>query len=94
MTVVFEDGALRGNQTLPIANSRAKEAIEKKITNIPFDRRFAYYLMASKGICVVPLSGFNSNYQGFRITLLESDKKKLKERFETIADAIAEYLKS
>jgi len=43
---------------------------------------------------VVPLSGFNSSYQGFRITLLESDKKKLKERFETIAQAIEEYLKS
>jgi alanine-synthesizing transaminase len=94
MTVVFEDGVLHGKQTLPIQNSRAKEAIEKKMTNIPFDRRFAYYLMASRGICVVPLSGFNSSYQGFRITLLESDKKKLKERFETIAQAIKEYLKS
>ncbi len=94
MTIVFEDGVLRGNQSLAIANSRAKESIEKKMTNIPFDRRFAYYLMASKGICVVPLSGFNSSYQGFRITLLESDKKKLKERFETVAQAIEEYLKS
>lgn len=94
MTVVFEDGTLRGNQTLSIANSRAKEAIEKKMTNIPFDRRFAYYLMASRGICVVPLSGFNSNYQGFRTTLLESDKKKLQSRFEIIAEAIKEYLAS
>lgn len=94
MTVVFEDGVLHGNQTLPIANTRAKESIEKKMGDIPLDRRFAYYLMASRGICVVPLSGFNSSYHGFRITLLESDKKKLQERFETIAQAITEYLKS
>lgn len=94
MTVVFEDGALRGNQTLSISNDRVKTAIEKKMGNIPFDRRFAYYLMASRGICVVPLSGFNSNYQGFRVTLLEADEKKLKERFETVARAIEEYLKS
>lgn len=94
MTVVFEDGVLHGNQKLSIQNNRAKEAIEKRMTNIPFDRRFAYYLMASRGICVVPLSGFNSSYQGFRITLLESDKKKLKERFEVIAGAIKEYLVS
>ncbi|MBI5816962.1 MAG: pyridoxal phosphate-dependent aminotransferase [Candidatus Yonathbacteria bacterium] len=94
MTVVFEDGVLRGNQTLSIQNARAKESIEKKMGNIPFDRRFAYYLMASRGICVVPLSGFNSSYQGFRITLLESDKKKLQSRFETIAQAMKEYLAS
>lgn len=94
MTVVFEDGVLSENQTLAITNSRAKESIEKKMANIPLDRRFAYYLMASRGICVVPLSGFNSSYQGFRITLLESDKEKLKVRFETIAGAIKEYLLS
>lgn len=92
MTVVFEDGVLRGDQTLPIANARAKESIEKKMEKIPLDRRFAYYLMASRGICVVPLSGFNSNYQGFRITLLGPNKDKLRERFEAIADAIKEYL--
>lgn len=94
MTVVFEDGVLSENQTLAITNNRAKESIEKKMDNIPLDRRFAYYLMASRGICVVPLSGFNSSYQGFRITLLESDKEKLRARFETIAGAIKEYLLS
>src|SRR3989344_1806849 len=104
MTVVFstrggpasggEDGAPRDDPKLFLENNEEKKFIESKLQNIPLDRRFAYYLMASSGICVVPLSGFNSNYQGFRITLLESDKKKLKERFETIADAIAEYLKS
>lgn len=94
MTIVFEDGVLSESQTLVIANSHVKESVEKKMVNIPLDRRFVYYLMASRGICVVPLSGFNSNYQGFRITLLESDKEKLKDRFETIAEAIREYLLS
>lgn len=94
MTVVFEDGVLRGNQTLPIENKQAKDFIEKYLTNIPLDRRFVYYLMASAGICVVPLSGFNSNLHGFRITLLEPDEKKLSERFEIVAQAIAKYIKS
>ncbi len=94
MTVVFEDGVLSEKQTLTIANSRAKESIEKKMVNIPLDRRFVYYLMASRGICVVPLSGFNSGYQGFRITLLEPDRAKLKDRFEIVAGSIKEYLLS
>ncbi len=94
MSVVFEDNALNDCQKLKIENNRAREFVEKIAKDVPPDKRFAYYLMASAGICVVPLSGFNSDLYGFRITLLEPDEKKFKFIFETAADKINEYLSS
>ena len=47
-----------------------------------------FYLLATHGICVVPLSGFNSARCGFRFTLLEQDE----ERFETFIGLMKEAL--
>ena len=58
------------------------------------NKRFVYYLLATTGICVVPLTGFNCSLEGFRITLLESDDRKFDEIFHTVRDKISEYLKS
>ena len=41
------------------------------------DKRFVYYLLGAKGICVVPISSFCSELQGFRVTLLEEDEEVL-----------------
>lgn len=92
LSVVFEDGALRENQTLPVENKEAKAFIENAVHDVPLDKRFVYYLLASKGVCVVPLSGFNSDLRGFRITLLEPDEKKFTATIRDIAGAIKEYL--
>ncbi|OGM91343.1 aminotransferase [Candidatus Wolfebacteria bacterium RIFCSPLOWO2_01_FULL_38_11] len=94
MSVVFEDGALKNGQKLKIENERIKEFIEKISENVAPDKRFAYYLMAATGICVVPLTGFNSDLYGFRITLLEPDEEKFKKTLETITEKIREYLRS
>ena len=94
MSVVFEDGALNGHQTLPIENAEVKKFIEQKIAGVSPDKRFAYYLMASTGICVVPLSGFNSDLHGFRVTLLEPDEDKFRQTMQTLADKIGEYVRS
>ncbi len=94
MSVVFEENALNNNQKLKIENEKARQCVEEIIKNVLPDKRFAYYLMASTGICVVPLSGFNSSLFGFRVTLLEQDEEKFKKIFETIAQKIKEYLKS
>lgn len=94
LTVTFDDAVLRGDQTLVVENERARRLIEEKLPGIPPDRRFTYYLLAGKGICVVPLSGFNSDLPGFRVTLLERDTEKLRAHFKTIAGAIIEYLNS
>jgi aspartate/methionine/tyrosine aminotransferase len=97
MTVVFEDSALNGRQTLPISDARIRETVEAKINRLggkSFDKRFAYYLMGATGVCVVPLSGFNSDLPGFRMTLLEPDEKIFDGTMKTIAGSIREYLKS
>lgn len=94
MSVVFEDGVLNEKQTLTIANEKAKNFVEEKVSGFLPDKRFVYFLMAATGICVVPLSGFNSSLSGFRITLLESDEAKFKTIFETVAEKIKEYLVS
>ena len=94
MTVVFEKGALNNKQFLKIESKDVKKFTEEIVKDVPNDKRFAYYLMASSGICVVPLSGFNCNLDGFRITLLETNKKRFKNTFQTLAEKIKEYLSS
>ena len=58
------------------------------------DKRFTYYLLATTGVCVVPLSSFHSNLLGFRVTLLEEDADLLLEIFTRIRSAIEEYCTS
>ena len=94
MTIVFDDNVLSKKQTLKITNKKLQDFIEKEVKGIDLDKRFAYYLMASSGICVVPLSGFNCDLPGFRVTLLETDEEKFKWVFETLAKKIKEYLKN
>jgi len=91
---VFEEGVLNEKQTLDIKKEEAKDFISKELDGLSPDKRFVYYLMASTGICVVPLSGFNSSLYGFRITLLEPDEAKFKDVLKTVASSIQEYLNS
>ena len=96
MAVAFEKGRLTHEQSLPIENPEVKQLVDG-LVNLPgcsLDKRFVYYLLASTGICVVPLSSFCTPEQGFRITLLERDEQELTKIFETIAAAIGAYLQS
>lgn len=90
-SVVFEDGVLNGKQTLPIENQAVREYIEKEVEGVSSDKRFVLYLMAATGVCVVPLSGFNTDLPGFRMTLLEPDEQKFKEMVLKITEAIKKY---
>ena len=94
MTVMFEEGALNGKQSLPIKDRTVKELVEKITSDVALDKRFVYYLLAATGICVVPLTGFNCSLKGFRTTLLESDDAKFEQIFRTVRDKIVEYLAS
>jgi len=94
MTIVFDDDVLNKNQKLKIRSKKLQDFIEKEVRAIDLDKRFVYYLMASSGICVVPLSGFNCDLPGFRITLLESNEKKFEWTIKTLSEKIKEYLKS
>ncbi len=94
MTVVFEDGVLTSKQSLQLSEDRM-EVIEPYLKAAMPDQRFVYYLLASTGICTVPLSsGFNSKHQGFRFTLLESDPHKYGDVLATIRDTVTAYLNS
>ena len=96
MSVLFEKGSLTHSQTLPIEIDEVRVEIERLVSQpgTSFDKRFVYYLLASTGVCVVPLSSFATELQGFRITLLERDEATFRKIFETIAESIQAYLAS
>lgn len=96
MAVAFDRDRLTDSQSLPIENPEVATLVEG-LVNLPGcspDKRFVYYLLASTGICTVPLSSFCTAEQGFRITLLERDETEFTRIFETIADSVRAYLKS
>ncbi|MFZ5798472.1 MAG: pyridoxal phosphate-dependent aminotransferase [Thermodesulfobacteriota bacterium] len=96
MSAVFLDGLLNHRQTLPIADDSVRKTVEGLVTgpDVAPDKRFVYYLLASTGVCVVPLSSFATDLQGFRITLLEKDEEEFTKIFKTIAESIKQYLRS
>ena len=94
MTVMFEEGVLNGKQSLPVKDKAVRELVERITKDVALDKRFVYYLLATTGICVVPLTGFNCNLKGFRVTLLENDDARFDQIFKTIREKIIEYLKS
>ena len=96
MSVVFEEGVLNHKQSLPIENDAVRETVDHLVTGagVQPDKRFVYHLLASTGICVVPLSSFATDLQGFRITLLEIDEAKSIGIFTTIAKSIRQYINS
>jgi len=96
MAVAFKDGLLNNRQSLPIANSEVKELVEGLINQpgVSPDKRFVYQILATTGICIVPLSSFSTQLQGFRVTLLEKDENECRRIYRTLAEKIGEYLNS
>ncbi|MDO9433466.1 MAG: pyridoxal phosphate-dependent aminotransferase [Pseudomonadota bacterium] len=93
MTAVFRAGALRPDQSLPLA-PQAQAIIGPQLGEA-LDARFVYYLLGATGICVVPLStGFNSDLEGFRFTLLEPDEQKFEVILQDMREALVAYLAS
>lgn len=95
-TIIFRAGTLKPKQTMKISDQRMKALVESWVNqdDIQLDKRFVYYLLGAKGVCVVPISSFSSDLQGFRVTLLEEDEPTLIKTFTAIRDGIVEYLKS
>jgi alanine-synthesizing transaminase len=95
-TIVFKEGVLNNQQTLKIENEKIKSLVETWVSepNVDLDKRFVYYLLGAKGVCVVPISSFCSDLKGFRVTLLEENEELLRKTFTDIRDAIREYLTS
>jgi alanine-synthesizing transaminase len=95
-TVVFEESYLNPEQFLPIEDTKVKTLLEGwlKETEMPLDKRFVYYLLASAHICVVPISSFCSDLRGFRVTLLEENEAVFRQTFLKLGQAIRFYLNS
>jgi aspartate/methionine/tyrosine aminotransferase len=93
-TIIFKKGALQAQQHLTIDDSEVRLLLESWLSaeDVPNDKRFVYYLLASRGVCVVPISSFCSELQGFRVTLLEEDETLLRKTFTLIRDALYEYI--
>jgi aspartate/methionine/tyrosine aminotransferase len=94
-TIIFRDGTLKPHQKIKIDNPKISSLVDEWVDHpIPFDKRFVYYLLGAKGVCVVPISSFCSELQGFRVTLLEEKEEVLIKTFTAIRDGIVEYLGS
>lgn len=94
MSVVFDNEILNSAQTLKIPNADARSLVEALTADptMEKDKRFVYYLLAATGICVVPLSSFNTDLQGFRMTLLEPDETEFRRILSKLEESIRNYL--
>lgn len=94
-TIIFREGTLKSNQKIDIQDPKIRALVEAWTAHeMPNDKRFVYYLLGAKGVCVVPISSFCSELQGFRVTLLEENEESLVKTFTAIRDGIVEYLGS
>lgn len=95
-TIIFDESYLDGDQYLPIGDPKVQDYLDVWLQEkvMPLDKRFVYCLLASTGICVVPISSFCSDLRGFRVTLLEEDEEVFRETFENLAFSINYYLQS
>ncbi|MCE9598276.1 MAG: pyridoxal phosphate-dependent aminotransferase [Spirochaetia bacterium] len=92
VSVVFKQ-ELSNRMRMRIDNPAVQNYIDGLCTSeIEPDRKFVYHLLASRNICVVPLTSFVCNLQGFRCTLLERDDSKFEEIYHGIRDGILEFL--
>jgi alanine-synthesizing transaminase len=96
MSMAFEEGLLNHRQSLPIANQEARALVQELTSDTAMqpDKRFVYYLLAATGICVVPLTSFNTELQGFRMTLLEPDETEFRTIIAKLEDSVRRYLAS
>jgi aspartate/methionine/tyrosine aminotransferase len=94
LTIYFPEGVLNQNMSLPIGNSEVAEYLKPLLASAKQDRRLVLYLLATCGICVVPLTSFCCDKDGFRVTLLEEDSEKFHWIFSTLRSKIQEYLGS
>ena len=91
VSVVFKEETKK-EMSLKIENSQLREYIQKLLLEEHRgDFSFVYQLLGAKNICLVPLSSFVTELQGFRCTLLERDDAKFEYIYRSIVDAIKEF---
>ncbi len=95
-TMIFKPGVLNENQKLQIDDPKVQDLLDGwfAANSMTLDKRFVYYLLAAKQVCIVPISSFASDLLGFRITLLEEDEVLITETFRRIKEGVIEYCES
>ena len=94
LSVFFDEKIFHPGQKLPISNPNLRNYVDQLCENVPGDKRFVYNLLGSKGICIVPLTGFATEMNGFRVTMLNTDDEKRNSLFQEIADSVTEFVNS
>ena len=88
MSFVFRMDHMNENYKTELSDAGLQKELNTAIEGKRFDKRFCYWLLASTGICTVPLSWFNSTYEWVRMTLLEDDEDKYRKILETVRGEI------
>lgn len=88
VSVVFNLEKINLDFKIDFENKDLQKYVEEISKWKRFDKRFCYNLLGKTWICTVPLSWFNSTYDGFRMTLLEQDEVK----FENILKNLREFI--
>ncbi|HWP66359.1 MAG TPA: pyridoxal phosphate-dependent aminotransferase [Candidatus Limnocylindria bacterium] len=75
LTVTVDTARFPNVRKLEARNAEVRRYLDEleRSSSLRKDKLFAYELMGAEGVCVVPLSGFSSPIDGFRMTLLEED---------------------
>ena len=95
VSIVFKD-KISKKMKLKIENEKVRSYISSLLLDVnqESDFSFVYQLLGAKNICVVPLSSFVTELQGFRGTLLEKDDARFEFVYTTIMQSIKEFLES
>ena len=94
VSVVFQE-KIDSKMRLKIENNVVREYIHTFLeTQLQPDFSFVYQLLGAKNICVVPLTSFVTDVQGFRCTLLERDDERFRYVYSSLVEAIQEFLQS
>lgn len=98
LTINFQEGFLNTDRLLTGANPEAQALLNdalKSSSPQDLDKNFCFMLLASTGLCTVPLTtGFNSHKPGLRMTLLESDEQTFRDNLTLLVKALSHYASS
>jgi aspartate/methionine/tyrosine aminotransferase len=92
LSVVFAD-PLNEHMFLRIEDRRVEEYLHHLCPpGIQPDRKFVYQLLGAHSICVVPLTSFVCELQGYRCTLLEQDDATFEHIYRALVSATSEFV--
>ncbi len=80
------------NFTSLAMEQKVKEFLAGPMSRAAPDKKLVYNILGAAGICTVPLSGFNSELPGFRVTLLEQNDEKRIKIWRTLSEALRQML--